>query len=121
MLLGSEMERMSDPARAQVVEQIHVFARVSPAQKNRIILAMKSRHEEPISPFERYSRLEEEYQDVLRGELIFGLHVHVGIASHAMAATLMNQARSWLPHLLALSTNAPFWAGRLTGLKSFRF
>lgn len=82
---------------------------------------MKSRHEEPISPFERYSRLEEEYQDVLRGELIFGLHVHVSIASHAMAATLMNQARSWLPHLLILSTNAPFWAGRLTGLKSFRF
>ena len=31
MLLGSEMERMSDPARAQVVEQIHVFVRVSPA------------------------------------------------------------------------------------------
>lgn len=44
IVLGSEMERMSDPALAQVVEQVHVFARVSPAQKNRILLALKSRH-----------------------------------------------------------------------------
>ncbi|MDQ2904773.1 MAG: magnesium-translocating P-type ATPase [Chloroflexota bacterium] len=43
IVLGSEMERMSDPALAQVVEEVNVFARVSPAQKNRIILALKSR------------------------------------------------------------------------------
>src|SRR5215470_15530191 len=44
IVLGSEMEHMSDPALAQVVEQTNVFARVSPSQKNRIILALKSRH-----------------------------------------------------------------------------
>ncbi|HJT59716.1 MAG TPA: carboxylate-amine ligase [Ktedonobacteraceae bacterium] len=76
--------------------------------------------EEPISPFERYRRLEEEYQDAIRCELIFGLHVHVCIESHEIAIAVMNQARNWLPHLLALSTNSPFWAGRLTGLKSYR-
>ncbi len=32
----------------------------------------------------------------------------------------MNQVRTWLPHLLALSSNSPFWAGRMTGLKSYR-
>jgi Mg2+-importing ATPase len=43
IVLGSELERMTDPALAQVVEEVHVFARVSPAQKNRIILALKHR------------------------------------------------------------------------------
>ncbi len=43
IVLGSEMEHMSDPALAQVVEEVNVFARVSPAQKNRIIMALKSR------------------------------------------------------------------------------
>lgn len=43
MILGEELERMSDPALAHVVEQTSVFARVSPAQKNRIILALKHR------------------------------------------------------------------------------
>ncbi|MGH9930481.1 MAG: magnesium-translocating P-type ATPase [Pyrinomonadaceae bacterium] len=43
IILGAELERMSDPALAQVVEQTSVFARVSPAQKNRIILALKRR------------------------------------------------------------------------------
>ncbi len=43
IVLGSEMEHMTDPALAQVVEEVNIFARVSPAQKNRIILALKSR------------------------------------------------------------------------------
>jgi len=43
IILGNELERMTDPALAHVVEQASVFARVSPAQKNRIILALKTR------------------------------------------------------------------------------
>ncbi len=43
IVLGRELEQMTDPALAQVVEEVNVFARVSPAQKNRIILALKSR------------------------------------------------------------------------------
>jgi Mg2+-importing ATPase len=43
IILGDELERMTDPALAHVVEQTSVFARVSPAQKNRIILALKAR------------------------------------------------------------------------------
>lgn len=72
------------------------------------------------SPYERYAQLEEEFQDVARSVLIFGLHVHIGIESLEIAVELMNQVRTWLPHLLAISTNSPFWAGRLTGLKSYR-
>lgn len=43
IILGDELEHMTDPALAHVVEQTSVFARVSPAQKNRIILALKNR------------------------------------------------------------------------------
>jgi Mg2+-importing ATPase len=43
IILGEELERMTDTALAHVVEQTSVFARVSPAQKNRIILALKGR------------------------------------------------------------------------------
>ena len=43
IILGDELERMTDPALAHLVEQTSVFARVSPAQKNRIILALKHR------------------------------------------------------------------------------
>ena len=75
---------------------------------------------EQRSPYERYAQLEDEFQDVARSILIFGLHVHIGIESQAQAVELMNQLRTWLPHLLALSSNSPFWAGRLTGIKSYR-
>ena len=44
VVLGDALDHMSDSALAHVAEQTHIFARVSPAQKNRIILALKSRH-----------------------------------------------------------------------------
>lgn len=69
---------------------------------------------------ERYIELEKEYQDVGRSILIFGLHVHVGVESREQSITLMNQLRTWLPQLLAISSNSPFWDGRMTGLKSYR-
>ncbi|HLZ62250.1 MAG TPA: carboxylate-amine ligase [Ktedonosporobacter sp.] len=68
----------------------------------------------------RYEELEEEFQDVGRSILIFGLHIHVGIEEHEHAIPLMNQLRTWLPHLLALSCNSPFWNGRYSGLRSYR-
>ncbi|HVB76009.1 MAG TPA: carboxylate-amine ligase [Ktedonobacteraceae bacterium] len=71
-------------------------------------------------PNERYMELEEELQDIARSILIFGLHIHVGVANHELAVNLMNQLRGWLPHLLALSSNSPFWGGRFTGIKSYR-
>ena len=72
------------------------------------------------SEYVRYAELEEELQDVARSVLIFGQHVHIGVENQESAVLLMNQVRTWLPQLLAISTNSPFWAGRYTGLKSYR-
>ena len=73
-----------------------------------------------ISPGERYEHLVEELQMLARSLLIFGLHVHVGMPDKQSTIEIMNMARYFLPHLLALSTSSPFWMGRETGLKSYR-
>jgi carboxylate-amine ligase len=73
-----------------------------------------------ITPSDRYKVLEEDLQDVVRSILIFGLHVHISVPDRALLIQLMNEARYFLPHMLALSTSSPFWLGRLTGLKSYR-
>src|SRR6202790_3242572 len=73
-----------------------------------------------IHPDERYKNIVEDMQLVARANLIFGLHVHIGIEDHETAIHMMNHARYFLPHLLALSTNSPFWLGMDTGLKSYR-
>jgi carboxylate-amine ligase len=73
-----------------------------------------------ITPNPRYQVIVEDLQDVARGNLIFGLHVHVGIKDKQTAIALANQVRYFLPHLLALSTSSPFWLGRATGQMSTR-
>jgi carboxylate-amine ligase len=69
---------------------------------------------------ERYVSLLEEMQGVARRMMICGMHVHVGIDDDDLRIDLMNQARYFLPHLLALSCSSPFWEGERTGLMSFR-
>jgi len=76
--------------------------------------------QQEITDRERYHQVVEDLQDVARGNLIFGLHVHVGIKDKEVAMALANQCRYFLPHILALSTSSPFWIGRATGLKSIR-
>jgi carboxylate-amine ligase len=73
-----------------------------------------------ITPGERYKNIVEELQQLARSLLIFGMHVHVAVPDRTTMIDLMNMARYFLPHLLALSTSSPFWMGRNTGLKSFR-
>lgn len=68
----------------------------------------------------RYKEIVEDMQDVARANLIFGLHVHVGVEDRNVSIELMNAARYFLPHILALTTSSPFWLGRPTGLKSSR-
>ena len=96
------------------------------AHKNNLLLAAAATHPfadwraQDIYPDARYDALVEDLQMVARSNLIFGLHVHVGVEDPETAIHLMNAARYFVPHLLALSTNSPFWRGMQTGLKSYR-
>jgi glutamate---cysteine ligase / carboxylate-amine ligase len=76
--------------------------------------------EQIITPGDRYKNIVEELQQLARSLLIFGMHVHVAVPDRTTMIDLMNMARYFLPHVLALSTSSPFWMGRDTGLKSFR-
>jgi carboxylate-amine ligase len=76
--------------------------------------------QQEITEGDRYKGIVEDLQDVARANLIFGLHVHVGIRDKEVAMALANQVRYFLPHVLALSTSSPFWLGRASGLKSTR-
>ncbi|HEU4552257.1 MAG TPA: carboxylate-amine ligase [Chitinophaga sp.] len=73
-----------------------------------------------ITDHPRYFEIVNEMQDAARSNLIFGLHVHVGMENREMALHIANSVRYFLPHIFALSTNSPFWEGRNTGFKSFR-
>ena len=96
------------------------------AKDNDLLLAAGATHpfsdwrKQEIYPDERYHSIVQDLQLVARSNLIFGLHVHVGIEDRETAIQLMNSVRYFLPHILALSTNSPFWLGMNTGLKSYR-
>jgi carboxylate-amine ligase len=76
--------------------------------------------DQEIYPDDRYRTIVEDLKMVARANLIFGLHVHIGVEDRETAIQLMNSARYFLPHLLALSANSPFWVGMETGLRSYR-
>ena len=96
------------------------------ARENGLLVAASGTHpfanwrEQEIYPDERYRIIVEDLGSVARENLIFGLHVHIGVEDREDAIHLMNAARYFLPHILALSTNSPFWLGVDTGLKSYR-
>jgi glutamate---cysteine ligase / carboxylate-amine ligase len=73
-----------------------------------------------IYPDDRYRIIVEDLKMVARANLIFGLHVHIGVEDRETAIQIMNGARYFLPHILALSANSPFWMGMDSGLRSYR-
>ncbi|HVH56737.1 MAG TPA: carboxylate-amine ligase [Vicinamibacterales bacterium] len=113
---------------AELQEEIFRIRRELVAAAERVGLAVAAAGTHPfadwkdqvLSPGVRYDSIVEELQQLARSLLIFGLHVHVAVPDRQVAIELMNQARYFLPHLLALSTSSPFWMGRDTGLKSYR-
>jgi glutamate---cysteine ligase / carboxylate-amine ligase len=73
-----------------------------------------------ISRDERYRELVSALRFVARQEIIFGLHVHVGLDDADKAIHVCNGMRVHVPVLLALSANSPFWRAHPTGLASTR-
>lgn len=67
-----------------------------------------------------YAHLLNEYGEIARSAMSFGLHVHLGLPDARLRIPVMNALRSVLPEVLALSVNSPFHEGRDTGLASWR-
>jgi carboxylate-amine ligase len=122
--VGTGICRTIAEARDEVFELRRQMVRL--AEDNNLRLAAAGTHPfadwktQDIFPDDRYKTIVEDMQQVARANLIFGLHVHVGIDDRETTIHLMNAARYFLPHILALSVNSPFWKGFNTGLKSYR-
>jgi len=96
------------------------------AEKHGIRLAAAGTH--PFSKWEEqhiqkaplFEAMQGTFKDLIRSNLVFGLHVHIGIEDRETAIQAINRLRPHLPLLLALSVNSPFWRGRDAGYKSYR-
>jgi carboxylate-amine ligase len=122
--LGTEVCIDAASARQQVIELRSELAAVAGQQGLRIASAgthpFSHWMDQLITVDERYETIVKDMQQIARVNLIFGLHVHVGIPDREEAIDIMNQARYFLPHIYALSVNSPFWLGQNTGLKAYR-
>jgi len=122
--LGTEICQSVADARAHVIELRSRLAEL--AGRAELKIASVGTHpfshwrDQLITQGERYQEIVKDMQQLARANLIFGLHVHVGIADREAAIHVMNQARYFLPHIYALSVNSPFWVGQDTGLKGYR-
>ncbi len=122
--VGTGICKNIQEARADITNLRSVISTL--AAKNGLRIVAASTH--PISRWQdqkifdddRYELLVQELQTVARSLLIFGVHVHVGVADRERQIHIMNASRYFLPHVLALSTSSPFWMGHNTGLKSYR-
>src|SRR5213593_2934469 len=122
--LGTEVCDSIEHARTHVVELRSRLAELAGKAGLKIASVgthpFSHRRDQHITEGERYQEIIEDMQLLARANLIFGLHVHVGIPNREMAIHVMNQARYFLPHIYALSVNSPFWVGQNTGLKGYR-
>lgn len=122
--LGTEICQSIVDARTHVIELRSKLAEL--AGRAGLKIASAGTHpfshwrDQLITEGERYKEIVKDMQQLARANLIFGLHVHVGIPDRESAIHVMNQARYFLPHIYALSVNSPFWVGRDTGLKGYR-
>ncbi|HXP34028.1 MAG TPA: carboxylate-amine ligase [Chthoniobacterales bacterium] len=122
--LGTEICDSIDHARKHVIELRSKLAEL--AGRGGMKIASVGTHpfshwrDQLITQGERYQEIVKDMQQLARANLIFGLHVHVGIPTRESAIHVMNQARYFLPHIYALSVNSPFWVGQDTGLKGYR-
>ena len=111
-------------AAAELAELRTMVARI--AADHGMLLGAAATHpfalcdDQRIVQRERYIELARELSFIADRELIFGTHVHVGISSPDEAIYVADGIRRYLPLLLALSTNSPFWEGRRTGMHSSR-
>lgn len=126
--VGTQVCRNIQELRQEVIRLRRAVCEMG--EENGLKIAAASTHpfarweEQSITEGTRYKELLDDMQGVARRLLIFGMHVHVGfgpdLESKNLMMEIMNQARYFIPHLLALSTSSPFWHGRNTGLKSYR-
>jgi carboxylate-amine ligase len=73
-----------------------------------------------VTPKPRYQRIRQEFGELAKTSLACAMHVHVGLEEGEDGAVLLGDVGPWLPVLLAISANSPYWRGHDTGYASWR-
>src|ERR1700691_1010845 len=122
--VGTRVCRTINEAREDIYELSRNM--IALAEEHGLVLVAGATHpfsdwrSQEIYPDPRYHQVVKDLQLAARANLIFGLHVHVGIEDREAAIRIMNSIRYFVPHIMALSTNSPFWLGLNTGYKGYR-
>jgi carboxylate-amine ligase len=129
-LLESVLEIATDPHpdTSRAGEQLRELRRAvsEAASRRNLCIGSSGTHpfamweDQRVSPQPRYRELISTLRFVARQEIIFGLHVHIGLDDPDKAIHVANGMRVHVPILLALSANSPFWRADATGLASSR-
>jgi glutamate---cysteine ligase / carboxylate-amine ligase len=129
-LMESVLEIATTPCKdtREAGEQLRALRRQVSQTASELGLAIGSAGTHPFALWEeqrivarpRYRDLIAALRFVARQELIFGVHVHVGMDDPDKAIFVTNGMRVHMPLLLALSANSPFWRADATGLVSSR-
>jgi len=129
-LMQSVLEIATTPCEdvAAAGEELRLLRRTVAeiAERRGLLLAASGTHpfalweDQEIVDRPRYLEIADELQMIARQELIFGTHVHVAIEEPDRAIYVADGLRRYLPLLLALSANSPFWRGMNTGMMSAR-
>ena len=73
-----------------------------------------------ITPTPRYRAMEQRAGFLMHAQITFATHVHLGMRDGDEAVVLMHRIKPYLPLLIALSANSPFWRGYDTHCASYR-
>ncbi|WP_307542716.1 glutamate--cysteine ligase [Streptomyces sp. V3I8] len=74
----------------------------------------------PLAAGDRYAQSLATFRALDHEQTVCACHVHVEIPDLTTALAVSNHLRSWLPALIALSGNSPYWNGYDTGYDSWR-
>jgi glutamate---cysteine ligase / carboxylate-amine ligase len=122
--IGTPVCRRLAEVRAELV-RLRAEVRESAAHRGLTIVAAGSHplsriDRQRITDVEDYRRIADHYAHLADEQVVFGCHVHVGVADQELAIAAMNHIRPWLAPLVALSSSSPFWSGADTGYASYR-
>jgi carboxylate-amine ligase len=84
------------------------------------VLAAEGDRPMGLSPGERYEQIERHYAEVARQSLMCALHVHVEVADEHEGVAVIDRVRPWIPVLVAITANSPYWHGHDVGYDSWR-
>jgi len=116
----NSVDEIYNDLRLKIDEVIHYSNSINIALLSMPIHPFSRVSDQSVSNNVRYIDFLERMQWPLRRLLITGIHVHVGVNTGEMAIAVVNGMRRYIPHLIALSANSPYFEGEKTGLASTR-